>query len=59
MVKQNSLLLGFEMILELGVSIRIFPLLDLHIREEDCALALPPGASDLVAQSEHEGGMGG
>ncbi len=47
------------MILELGVSIRIFPLLDRHIREEDCALALPPGASDLVAQSEHEGGMGG
>jgi hypothetical protein len=47
------------MILELGVSMRIFPLLERHMREEDCALALPPGASDLVAQSEQEGGVGG
>jgi len=47
------------MILELGVSIRIFPLLDRHMREEDCALAPPPGACDLVAQSEQEGGVAG
>jgi hypothetical protein len=38
---------------------RIFPLLDRHMREEDCALALPAGACDLVAQSEQEGGVGG
>ena len=47
------------MILALGVSMRILPLLDRHMREEDCALALPPGASDLEAHSEQEGVVGG
>ena len=47
------------MMLVLGVSMRILPLLDRHMRENDCAVAPPPGASDLVAQSEQEGGVGG
>jgi hypothetical protein len=47
------------MTLKLGVSMRILPLLERHIREDDCAVAPPPGDSDLVAQSEHEGGVGG
>ncbi|HVR22593.1 MAG TPA: hypothetical protein VMU26_04675 [Candidatus Polarisedimenticolia bacterium] len=38
---------------------RILPLLDRHIREDDWVGGLPPGASDLVAHSEHEGGIGG
>jgi hypothetical protein len=48
--------------LALGVSMRILPALERHMRDDDCggALpALPPGASDLVAHSEHEGGVGG
>ena len=47
------------MMLALGVSMRILPVLDRHIRDDDCAGALPPGACDLVAHSEHEGGVGG
>ena|GEM_PF-5103552 len=38
---------------------RILPLLDRHIRDDDWVGGLPPGASDLVAHSEHEGGVGG
>ncbi len=47
------------MMLALSVSMRILPVLDRHMREDDCAPALLPGASDLVAHSEHEGGVGG
>ena len=50
---------GFEIMLALGVSMRILPELDRHMREEDWFAAPPPGASDLVAQSEQEGGVGG
>ncbi len=46
------------MMLALGVSMRILPVLDRHIRD-DCAGAPLPGACDLVAHSEHEGGVGG
>jgi hypothetical protein len=37
---------------------RILPPLDRHIRD-DWVGGLPAGASDLVAHSEHEGGVGG
>jgi hypothetical protein len=50
---------GFEMMLECGVSMRIWPLLDRHMRDDDCAVELPPAASALVAHSEQEGGVGG
>lgn len=50
---------GLEMILALGVSMRILPVLDRHMREEDWTLALPPGASDLEAHSEQQGVAGG
>jgi hypothetical protein len=43
-----------------GVSSRMFPLLDLHMRDADCVGgALPPAACVLVAHSEHEGGIDG
>jgi len=56
------------MLLALGVSLRIFPLLERHLRADDCGAALlvgeldcalPVGGSDLVAHSEHEGGVDG
>ena len=50
---------GRVMMLVFGVSRRMFPLLDLHMRDADCVGgALPPAACVLVAHSEHEGGIG-
>jgi len=42
-----------------GVSIRILPLPDRHIRDADCVGGVPPAACVLVVQSEHEGGVDG
>lgn len=42
-----------------GVSIRILPLPDCHIRDADCVGGVPPAACVLVVQSEHEGGVDG
>jgi hypothetical protein len=50
---------GLEMMLAVGVSMRMLPLLERHMRDADCVGGLPPGACVLVAQSEHEGGVGG
>ena len=51
---------GRVMMLVFGVSRRIFPLLDLHMRDADwVGGALPPAACVLVAHSEHEGGIDG
>jgi len=47
------------MMLALGVSMRIWPLLERHMREDDWAPAVPPGDSDLLAHSEHDGGADG
>ncbi|MFZ1159252.1 MAG: hypothetical protein WAO10_15825 [Candidatus Sulfotelmatobacter sp.] len=51
---------GRVMMLVCGVSRRMFPLLDLHMRDADwVGGALPPAACVLVAHSKHEGGIGG
>ena len=50
---------GSVMMLAFGVSIRIFPALDCHMRDGDCTGGLPPAACVLVAHSEHAGGVGG
>jgi heme iron utilization protein len=50
---------GSVMMLVWGVSIRMFPLLDFHMRDADCAGGAPAAGCVLVAQSEHEGGVGG
>ncbi len=52
-------LAGLVMMLVLGVSMRMLPLLDRHMREADWVGGLPPAACVLVAQSEHDGGVGG
>jgi hypothetical protein len=50
---------GSVMMLAFGVSIRIFPALDCHMRDGDCTGGLPPAGCVLVAHSEHAGGVGG
>jgi len=50
---------GSLMRLVLGVSIRILPPPDCHIRDADCVGGVPPAACVLVVQSEHEGGVDG
>src|ERR1700733_8234738 len=50
---------GLEMMLVAGVSRRMLPLLERHMRDADCVGGGPPGACVLVAQSEPEGGGGG
>ena len=50
---------GSEITLVWGVSKRIFPSLDRHIRDADCVGAAPPAGCVFVLQSEHEGGVAG
>jgi hypothetical protein len=50
---------GLEMTLAVGVSRRMLPLLERHMRDADWVGGLPPGACVLVAQSEQDGGIGG
>src|ERR1700733_5273011 len=50
---------GLEMMLVAGVSRRMLPLLERHMRDADCVGGVPPGACVLVAQSEQDGGVGG
>jgi len=52
-------LAGIVMMLVCGVSRRMFPLPDRHTREANWVGGLPPAACVLVAQSEHDGGVGG
>ena len=50
---------GLVMMLLLGVSVRMLPLLERHMRDGDCIGGLAPAACVLVVQSEHDGGVGG
>src|ERR1700685_623337 len=50
---------GLEMMLVVGVSRRMLPLLERHMRDADCVGGVPPGTCVLVAQSEQDGGIGG
>lgn len=50
---------GSVMTLVWGVSRRMLPLLARNTRDADCVGGAPPGGCVLVAQSEHEGGVGG
>lgn len=47
---------GSEMMLVLGVSKRILPSLERHMRDDDCWEVPPPAGCILVEQSEQEGG---
>jgi hypothetical protein len=60
MIEQDGFLGGrFEMMLVVGVSRRMLPLLERYMRDADCVGGVPPGACVLVAQSEQDGGVGG
>ena len=50
---------GSEITLLCGVSIRVLPSLDRHMRDADCVGAPPAADCVLVAHSEHEGGTAG
>lgn len=47
------------MMLVCGVSIRMLPLLERHMRDAEGAGAVPAAGCVLVTHSEHEGGVGG
>jgi len=49
---------GSEMMLVFGVSKRILPSLERHMRDADCDGAAPPAGCVFVAQSEQNGGVG-
>jgi len=50
---------GSEITLLNGVSMRVLPSLDRHMREADWLGGPPPAGCILEAHSEHEGGAGG
>src|SRR5271169_6189974 len=50
---------GSEITLVCGVSRRILPSLERHMRDADCEGGPPAAGCVLVAQSEHEGAVGG
>lgn len=51
--------MGSEMTLVVGVSMRVLPSPERHIREADWVGAAPEAGCVLVAHSEHDGGVAG
>jgi hypothetical protein len=47
------------MTLVVGVSMRMFPALDINMRDGECTGELPPAGCVLVMQLEQGGGVGG